>query len=198
LEGWTGVAAVKNVDHDATEVLTSHRMNGRFSVGPAIADNLSWTGWARAYRLDPSNERAEILARMVDYGGGDLGPCMTAFSNGLGGRVVVAGYYPWTFVHNLSKSTQLKAVCTWLSDDRLPVVAESFAKVVIWCRAGTAGQKAFVVLNASLDAIHDLRVRVFTDEVQFTHLSESGQRRELAGARLSAPQGHVRVVVPRS
>jgi len=39
LEKWTGIAGVKNVDHDATEVLTLTRSTAGLPVGQAIAGN---------------------------------------------------------------------------------------------------------------------------------------------------------------
>ena len=150
LEKWTGVRAAEAVDRDATEVLAAHPLNGKFAGWSRDCRQSFW--WERAYALH-SESASETLARMSNYAGGDLGPCMTSYRNELGGRVVLMGYYPWAQIHSLPKSSQMKAVCGWLSDSRLPVVAESFAKTVIWSREGTAGRQAAVVLNASLDPV---------------------------------------------
>jgi hypothetical protein len=89
----------------------------------------------------------------------------------------------------------MKAICGWLSYDHLPVVAESFAKVVIWSREGVEGKKAVVVLNASLDPVDKLSLRVLTDKIRFTHTSPTKEEREIAGERLPSSQGYVRVVL---
>jgi len=89
---------------------------------------------------------------------------MTAFENALGGRVVVMGYYPWTLLHNLAKSSQLKAVCRWLSRDTLPAIAESYARTGVWAQAGVDGRLAVVVLNASLDPATDFVLHVQSTE----------------------------------
>jgi hypothetical protein len=133
---------------------------------------------------------------MLDYGGRDLGPCMTAHTNELGGRVVVAGYFPWSQIHSLAKSSQMKAVCAWLSRERLPTVVESYAKVVIWNREGAGGTKGIVVLNASLDSIDKLSLQVLSDKVRFTYVSPTRSPMELSGEPLVSPRGYVRVVLP--
>jgi hypothetical protein len=118
---------------------------------------------------------------------------MTAFENALGGRVVVTGYYPWTLIHNLAKSSQLKAVCRWLSRETLPVVVESYARAVVWARTSVDGRVVLIVLNASLDPVPDLWLRVRTTAQAAACLSLTGEWREL----LAVPDGddHVRVAI---
>ena len=89
LERWTGVHEMENVDHDATEVFAKHSINGRFAGWSRDCRQSFWP--ERAYHLLAGGDDVGILARMIDYGGRDLGPCMTAYTNELGGRVVVAG-----------------------------------------------------------------------------------------------------------
>jgi hypothetical protein len=194
LERWTGVRSVEGVDHDATEVLSNHPINGKFAGWSRDCRQSFW--WSeRAYRLQPQGDDVGILASMVDYGDRDLGPCLTACTNELGGRVVVLGYYPWSQIHSLAKSSQMKAICGWLSYDRLPVVVESFAKVVIWTREGIEGNEAVVVLNASLDPVEKLSLQVLTEAKRFTHISPTKEHREILGERLPSAKGYVRVVL---
>jgi hypothetical protein len=89
----------------------------------------------------------------------------------------------------------MKAICSWLSNDRLPVVAESFAKVVIWSREGVEGNEAVVVLNASLDPVEKLSLRVLTEAMRFTHFTHTKEPREIPGERLLSSRGYVRVVL---
>ena len=168
-------------------------LHGRFAGWSRDCRQSFWA--ERAYRLLPGDGNVEILARMVDYGGRDLGPCMTAYTNELGGRVVIAGYFPWSQIHSLAKSSQMKAVCAWLSRDRLPVVAESFAKVVIWSREGARGTKGIVVLNASLDPIDKLSLQVLSDRVRFTHVSATRSPVDLSAEPLASPRGYARVIM---
>ncbi|HUZ46509.1 MAG TPA: hypothetical protein VMW54_07705 [Terriglobia bacterium] len=193
MERWTGVRAMENVDHDATEVLSKHPINGRFAGWSRDCRQSFWR--ERAYRLQAQDDGVGILAGMVDYGGRNLGPCMTAYRNELGGRVVIMGYFPWSQIHSLEKSSQMKAVCAWTSQGRLPVVAESFKKVVLWCREGAGGKKAIVVLNASLDPVERLSLRVLTRETAFTQIGPTQKPKEISAERLPSSHGYVRVIL---
>ena len=193
LEKWTGVRSMEDVDHDATEVLSNHPINGSFGGWSRDCRQSFWP--ERAHRLQPHDDDVAILARMVDYAGKDLGPCLTAYTNELGGRVAVLGYFPWSQIHSQAKASQMKAICGWLSNDHLPVVTESFAKVVIWSREGVEGRKAVVVLNASLDPVEKLSLRVLTEAMRFTHISPGKEQQEITGERLPSSKGYVRVVL---
>ena len=107
------------------------------------------------------------------------GPCMTAYRNKLGGRVVVAGYYPWTLIHNLAKSSQVKTVCQWLSGNTLPALVESYARVVVWARNDSQGRLVLVLLNASLDPVPVLSLRARTTTSRVRHLPMTGEEQEL-------------------
>lgn len=193
LEKWTGVSGLGDVDRDATEVFAKHPLNGRFEGWSRDCRQSFWH--ERAHNLELQDGRVETVARMADYAGHDLGSCMTAYTNELGGRVVVLGYFPWSQIHGLAKSSQMKAVCAWLSGGHLPAFAESFEKVVIWCRDGAKGKKAVVVLNASFDPVQNLALQIFTEETHFACAGPKEGRRRIAGERLATSPGHVRVVI---
>ncbi|MFN0170874.1 MAG: hypothetical protein ACKV22_31025 [Bryobacteraceae bacterium] len=175
LSGWTGVCGVDPVDRDAMEVLAAHPLNSRFAGWSRDCRQSFWA--ERAYRLEPS-ENAQIVARMGDYGDRDLGPTMTAFRNSLGGRVVVMGYFPWSQIHSLPKTSQLKNIADWLSGDALPLRVETFAKVAVWCR-----ERAVVVVNTSLDPVESLALRWKHPGSRFRWLERAGPRREVSGDR---------------
>jgi hypothetical protein len=193
LEKWTGVTEMEGIDRDATEVLAHHPLNGKFAGWSRDCRQSFWH--ERAYRLRPRNGDVEILASMVNYGGKDLGPCMTACTNELGGRVILLGYFPWSQIHSLSKSSQMKAICSWLSRDRVPVVVESFAKVVVWSRAGVDGNEAVVVLNVSLDPLEELSLRVLSEGTHFTHSNPTADDRSISADRLASHRGYVHVTL---
>ena len=193
LEKWTGVSAMASVDHDATEVLTQHPLNGKFAGWSRDGRQSFWH--ERAYCLLPQSDEVEIVGNMVDYGGKSLGPCMTACTNELGGRVIILGYFPWSQIHSLSKSSQIKAACSWLSRDRVPLVVESFAKVVVWSRTGVGGNKAFVVLNASLDPLEELSLRVLSGRTHFLHLDPTAKERAIFAEKLPSPSTYVNVTL---
>ena len=149
LAEWTGVRPGPERARDAIETLTAHPLNGRFAGWSRDCRQSFWHEPASS--LEPAASGVETLARMVDYLGRDLGIAMTAFTNELGGRVVVMGYFPWSMMHHLAKSSQMKSVCAWLSGDRLPVRLESFSRIHLWVRQPLPDRVACVLLNASLD-----------------------------------------------
>ncbi|NLG26536.1 MAG: hypothetical protein GX557_01410 [Chloroflexi bacterium] len=188
---WAGVEVVAEQAHDMTEFLSAHPLND------------THVGWSRdcrqsfwphtAYRLEAAAPGVEELAHLRDYAGAYCGASMTAYTNALGGRVVVAGYYPWTLLHNLAKFSQLRAVCRWLSQDTLPAVVETYARVVVWARSDALGRPALVLLNASLDAAPALTLRVRTTGTRVRQLMMDGAESEVTATAAGAQ--HVRLTL---
>ena len=154
LAGLVGFEVVGTRDHDTIERFTNDPLNGRHAGWWRDCRPSFWR--TDAFILRPLSDQARPLAELIDFNGTVSGPVMGAFENRLGGRVAVAGYYPWTSLQNLSKSTQMKSLCRWLSRDRLPAYVESFHKVALWCRRNAAGQLVLPVINASLDTVKDV------------------------------------------
>ncbi len=187
----TGVRPVAAIDRDATEVFADHPTN-KACAGRRRDCRQSF--WAEpAYRLEATADHVDVLAEMVDYLDRPLGPCLTAHENELGGRVAVAGYYPWFMIHNQAKSLQLKRIFDWLSFGRLPAVVESFDKVVMWVRRGRSGP-AIVIVNASLDPVSRLVLRVRSRAESFQLASMRG-RRATFGAGPGAHMGDRTLVI---
>ena len=147
-----------------------------------------------AYRLEPIEPGVEVMARLADYQDNDLGSCMTAYENPLGGRVVVMGYSPWQRIYSLCKSSQLKTVCQWLSRDALPAVVETYAKVVIWARRNAQGRLVLVLINVSLDPVPELVLRARTQGTRVTCWPMSGEPYTIT-AEPDGPE-HVQVRMP--
>ncbi|MBI2298108.1 MAG: hypothetical protein HYU66_04005 [Armatimonadetes bacterium] len=162
--------------------------------GTKLADTLEWLsddplnhpheGWGRDCRpsfwpqithlIEPIDPGARVLAEVRDFGGVSSGACNGAFENRLGGRVAVMGYYPWRMLQSLAKSTQMKSVCRWLSCDTLPAYVESYHKVALWCRRAPSGGPALLALNASLDLVDELKLRVRDSGASFELVRECG------------------------
>ncbi len=183
LASWTGVHAAKGFDVDSIEELAAHPINGRFAGWSRDCRQSFWK--ERAWALEPAGSHTSVLAHIHDYGGKPMGPCMTAFENELGGRVIIQGYYPWSQVHSLAKSSQVKSVVEWLSRGSLPVVVESYTKLVLWYR-----NHSVVVLNASLDPAEDSVVRVKSGAAHW-------RLRDLNGADLTLAAAGGRIRLPR-
>lgn len=95
--------------------------------------------------------------------GQEVASCaMGIFENKMGGRICVAGYYPWTFMENLSKSTQMKTVFRWLSKDNLPGYIDSFHKINLWIREPNDGKIALAFTNSSFDPAENVVLKLKT------------------------------------
>ncbi|HEY3342448.1 MAG TPA: hypothetical protein VGK81_10535, partial [Anaerolineae bacterium] len=96
-----GVRIARRIDNGAMERLSDDALNGPFEAEVRDARIEFW-GDARGMAdvLEPAMPGVRVLATMEDYFRRPIGPCMTAYENELGGRVVVSGYAPWIFVHS--------------------------------------------------------------------------------------------------
>jgi len=172
---FTGVRSGETIEEDAIEKLTDDALSGDFGGRQRDCRQSFWHD--PAHVLEPVGRSTRVLSEIIDYGNENLGACMSAFENELGGRVVVSGYSPWFMIHNLSKTEQLKNVFSWLSRESLPAVVESYAKVVVWARG--LGDPALILLNASLDKVEGPRMRVISQSTEFEVTGMDGQTREL-------------------
>ena len=159
----TGFEVERFVDTDAIEQLTHHAINGAFAE--RLRDGRqSFLPCQPAAVLRPQGNSAQILSRLIDYTDWETAACCSGvFENELGGRVCVAGYYPWSFLKNLSKSAQVKSLLRWLSRDSLDAYAASFHKVNLWVRHPREGQLAVALINASLDRADNITLMLRTD-----------------------------------
>lgn len=148
---------------DRIEKMSNHALNGSFAGRKR--DNRQSVYKSEAFDLRKTSDKAGVLAGLVDYAGNPVADCtMGVFENRLGGRVCVAGYYPWSSVHSLSKSTQMKSVFRWLSKDRLPGYIGSFHKINLWVRQPQEGRTALAFTNSSFDAARNVALMIHTTD----------------------------------
>ena len=154
------VAASETVDQ--IEKFTNHPLNGEFAGRERDNRQSFWK--STAWTLKKTNENAQVLSGLIDYTGDVVSDCTSGvFENHLGGRICVAGYYPWSFMENLSKSSQMKAVFRWLSKDSLPAYIESFHKINLWVREPQNGKIALAFSNSSFDSAKDITLMLRTE-----------------------------------
>ena len=159
----TGFEVARFVEEDCIEQLTDDPLNSSFASRKRNGRQSFYK--SSAGMLKPLSTSARILARAVDYSGSEIAPCcMGVFENQLGGRICVAGYYPWVFLQNLSKSSQVKAVLRWLSRDTLPAYIASFHKINMWVRETEKDKMALTVTNSYLDTAEDVTLMLLTDK----------------------------------
>ncbi len=179
----TGFDADRVVPIDCIERLTDHPLNRPF--GSRERDCRQSFYHLPALTLKPRDAKAEVLSKVVDYAGAEVAPCtMGVFENRLGGRVCVAGYFPWTFLHSLSKSAQMKSVMRWLSKDRLPAYVDSFHKVNLWVREPDQAGVAMAMTNSCLDPARDviLLVRTGKDRIRVFDMSGADSQVRSSGS----------------
>lgn len=179
----TGFEIERWIAADTLEVFTDDPLNGAFAGRRRDGRQSFWD--SRAAMLKPRAASARTLARAVNYADEALGDCcMGVFENERGGRVCVAGYYPWLFLQNLSKSSQIKAVMRWLSKDSLLAHIDSFHKINLWVREPEPGKLAVVALNSCLDPVQDvvLMLRTTGEEIRLFDMRCSETRVRSAGS----------------
>jgi hypothetical protein len=163
---FVGFGVKKYIDKDCLEQYVVHAMNAEDIVyGKRNGRQAFFPGTAAA--LTPLDARCETLSRLIDYHEKELGACgMGLFENRLGGRICVAGYYPWSYIQDSQKSWQLKTVFRWLSKEQLPSAVDSFRRIQNHTRIFPDGKVALTLLNESLDRCDDVVVRIRTDRVK--------------------------------
>lgn len=186
----TGVFLNEQIVGGAVERLTSHPLNGRFAGDSRDAlvnrnDNVR--------RLEPVQSGVGDLAHLQGYDGRDLGCCMSAYQNALGGRVVVSTYAPWRRLGRISKRTQLLTLADWLSFGKLPVMIDQHVRVAPFVRMSADGSKlAAVLLNSTLDASGPLEVRLRCTAQHVSLITVDGP----VPLKVLPGDGEIRVTVP--
>ena len=159
----TGFVIERSDNKDRIEKLTDHPLNG--SMGGRERDNRQSFWPMAAFTLKPADKGAESVACLIDYSGREVSSCTAGiFENELGGRICVSGYYPYTFLESLSKSTQMKNIFRWLSKDNLPGYIASFHKINLWIREPVNGNYSLAFTNSSFDAARDVVLMLRTDK----------------------------------
>jgi len=159
---FTGFRVASRHDVDGSELLLEHPLNGPFAGRHRNGRQSFYK--CPAYGLEPVAEGAAPLARLVDYVDDEMAACCAGvFENALGGRVYVAGYYPWTQIQSLPKSSQIKSICRWLSADQLGAWVSSFHRVALWDRLLPDGRHAAALVNMYLDPAEGVELTLRTE-----------------------------------
>ncbi len=185
----TGMAVENVVREDCIEELTDHPLNSPFAERQRDCRQSFYHVPGHLLRLHDS--QAQTLARLVDYAGQEqAATSMAVFENRAGGRIAVCGYYPWSFLHNLSKSSQMKSVMRWLSRDRLPAYVASFHKANVWVRPSADGSLCVSVVNSSFDPAKELTVALRTDCNKIRVFDMQGRESTVTASRSDGPYRH--------
>jgi hypothetical protein len=159
----TGFEVENRQYKDRIEKFTGHPLNGEFKDRERDNRQSFWN--SPAYSLRGTNKNVQVLTSLIDYTGNEASPCtMGIFENELGGRICVAGYYPFLFMENLSKSSQMKSVFRWLSKDMLTGYIASFHRINLWIREPQNGKLALAFTNSSFDPARNVVLMLRTEK----------------------------------
>lgn len=162
LANLTGVRIGRRIDNGVMERYTNDPLNGPHA-GELRDCRIEFWGDARGQAdvLEPLTDGVRFLANLETYFNEQYGPCLSAYENDLGGRVVVMGYAPWMFIHSGAKRTQLLNCADWITRDRLPVRIRETVPLVPFVRLSEDRTRGLVVLlNAGFDLLQEAAVEV--------------------------------------
>lgn len=159
-------------DLDSMERFTMHHLNGKFAGNHRDCRPSFYP--EPVYLIEPVKQGAEAISEVIDFSGIVHGACGGVYENDLGGRTAVFGYFPWRMIQNTAKVSQLKEVTRWLSRNHLPAYTASYNRAAIWCRKDADGHPAFLVLNASTDAVDDITIAITGEQKPLQALYMNG------------------------
>jgi hypothetical protein len=178
----TGFKIVQSENRDRIEKFTRNPLNESYAGRERDNRQSFWN--SPAFTLQKTNDKAQTLTSLINYTGNEVSSCtMGIFENRLGGRICIEGYYPWTFMQNLSKSAQMKSVFRWLSKETLPGYIASFHKINLWIREPKQDKIALAFSNSSFDPAREVilmlktkssTIRLFDMECRETVIRSNG------------------------
>jgi len=189
----TGFRAGAVFDHDASERLLPHPLNGD-GVG-CIRNGRQ--AFSRAYsgrQLESLDGKGEALAELIDYHNRILAPCSLGYyENELGGRVAVSGYFADRNLLFYSKVRQLKNLFRRLSHDTLPAYVDTYHRIGLWVRENE-GRSVITLVNASMDPAQGAELLVKTSELRAELTGMYDDCCEVSGLALG--DGYVKFTLP--
>jgi hypothetical protein len=155
LDGPTGVRVGARHTSGAIERFSDDPLNGPAAGQCRDARIEQWgDALGQADVLEPVRDGVRSLAVLENYRHDKLGPCMTAYQNEMGGRVVVTGYSPWANLLTDSKRTQLLNVADWVSSKKMPIRVVETLPLAPFVRLSEDRRRGLVVvLNYGLELI---------------------------------------------
>ncbi len=157
----TGFKLGENHPVDAHEKYTDDPINEGIVGGMRNCRQAFYPG--ESLSIVPTDSKARVIASLTDYQRVPMADCsMGLYENDLGGRVCVAGYYPFKRVSFYQKSVQLKRVFEYLSKGKFLAYTLTHAKVRLWTYKGE--KNSYIVLfNLTNDEHENLQIAVNTD-----------------------------------
>lgn len=124
---YTGFSVGDVVPVDAREQYTDDECGINKGIVGGIRNGRQAFNVGDSYGILPQSESCKILSTLVDYHDKSLASCtLGLYENTLGGRICVAGYYPYSWISDFRKTVQLKRIFNWLSGNTLPIYVDSY------------------------------------------------------------------------
>lgn len=177
---YIGFSIGKELEVDCTEKYTDTPINDGFSGFVRNCHQAFHPG--TAYELIPMGKHIN-LASVIDYHQNVLIECsMGIFENALGGRVCVGGYFPYEWVSDIGKATQLKRVFRYITNDGISAYADTYCRVRVinYTKEGTVLSSIF---NSTNDEIEDLEIAIRTDSEECEFCNGAGEKKIIGSVR---------------
>ena len=143
---------------DVREVFTDDELN-RNMVGYVWKLTFTSDG---VYNLYPSNQAARVIGRYqrgVDGSAAEAASVLTETATG--GRAAAFGFAGFTSEVSSARRRQLLLAADWVSQGRLPVIAETVSQLVVVPRVTQAGDlRSVTALNATIDVQQPVTLRL--------------------------------------
>lgn len=173
----TGFAVDKEIPVDAIEEYTHHTLNE--GIVGKLRNSRQAFYFGDSFGLKRTDDGGEVLARLCDYHNENKADIsLGIYENSLGGRVAAAGYYPFSWVSDAPKSTQMKRVMRYLSRDTLPSYVESLVRI----RNHTFiedGRVYVALCNPTNECHKDVSVAIRTEAERAVCYTQKMERSEL-------------------
>lgn len=154
---YVGFKAQKSDNKWVVEHNLEHPLNCGKNVCRDARISFAWVD--APYVIEKTDADAEYLTDLIDYSQAFQGFSSGIYENSLGGRVYVSGYAAFSWHESLSRISTLKRIFRYLTRDTLSGYAESYHKVALWVREGSA-----IVSNLAAGVAENVRIAVKTEK----------------------------------
>lgn len=175
LDDLAGVRILAWTDNGMAERFTDDPLNAPMEGALRDIRSEFWGDpYMKSARLALLSPDVRVLSVLETYLGKRHEPCVTAYENSLGGRVIVMGHAPWRFVE--AKQPQIMNAADWTTAGTLPVRIREIVPVVPMVRLAEDRTRGVILLvNSGLDSVDEVTLEVRAPE---TKVSLAGPERE--------------------
>ncbi len=184
-----GVRVASSYSISVNARLTGDPLNGPYAGTVHDAHQLLPEAFRSADTLEALDPKVRVLAELQDFRSDRKGPCMTAYENELGGRVIVAGYSPWWYLQSAFKRFQTINAADWIAKGQLPLHIEETCAVAPLVRMNKERTRGVIVLlNTALGPVETATVHLRIPAKTGVRLASTNKESQMEVFR--SPDGH--------